>query len=137
MAKQYHELTSAEKRNGWIAMGVIAVIVIVLLKLWFSEEEKPELIHYTPAQRALMHHKLDALINSQSFIEKQFESLAGTEFSFDTSGVEKYDDSTFVVNSYVYAPNDSGIKSRINYKVILYYDYTDNVQCQITKFEQQ
>lgn len=141
MAKKYHELTSEEKKKGWITLIVMVFLIIFYLKCC-SNDEKPVEVNKTevvlnPAQKSKKHNIIEAYAIAATLIQKQLKAPSTAEFAYNIDDVVQKNDSTFFIKSYVDSENSFGAKIRADYVCTITYTSDDVAHLDIIDFKQR
>lgn len=105
------DLTPEQNAQGKKSAITILIFLIVVASLIIKcscggNDKKDEVKKYT---------KIDALVQSQGYIEKKLLSPGSANFETGTEGVAQINDTIFTVNSYVDSQNGFGALIRTRY----------------------
>ena len=120
------------------AKGCAVLVVICALFYFFgtcnsskSDEKKSE----EPVLEYTEHTKLSALENSRQCVEEQLKSPGTADWGYDEDKVVKYDDTSFLVTSYVDSENGFGAKIRTDYTAIVIFKSNGKINCKVVSIK--
>jgi hypothetical protein len=121
---------SKQIAGGIVVLGIIILIFVGLTRLCSSDDKKEPIKKYIP-------NKQDAVAYSHVCVSKYLKSPGSAKFPYqDDQSIDKLNDSTFIVVSYVDSQNEFGALIRNYYKCTVVVSDLDKFECFDMKFEE-